>query len=89
MTRILFVVAMSAIATLAATGHAPSFAQAYPNKPIRLIAPFPPGGGNDIVARTINVKLPSLLGQNLIIDNRAGAGGNLGAELAAKAPADD
>ena len=88
MNRILFVVAMSAIATLAATGNAPSFAQAYPNKPIRLIVPFPPGGGNDIVARTINVKLPSLLGQNLIIDNHAGAGGNLGAELAAKAPAD-
>ncbi|NBR29516.1 MAG: tripartite tricarboxylate transporter substrate binding protein, partial [Betaproteobacteria bacterium] len=66
----------------------PVLAQQYPNKPIRLIVPFPPGGGNDIVARTINIKLPSLLGQNLIIDNRAGAGGNLGAELAAKAPAD-
>ena len=63
-------------------------AQQYPTKPIRLIVPFPPGGGNDIVARTINIKLPSLLGQNLIIDNRAGAGGNLGAELAAKSPAD-
>jgi tripartite-type tricarboxylate transporter receptor subunit TctC len=63
-------------------------AQSYPSKPIRLIVPFPPGGGNDIVARTINIKLPSLLGQNLIIDNRAGAGGNLGAELAAKAPPD-
>ena len=66
----------------------PALAQQYPNKPIRLIVPFPPGGGNDIVARTINIKLPSLLGQNLIIDNRAGAGGNLGAELAAKAPPD-
>jgi tripartite-type tricarboxylate transporter receptor subunit TctC len=66
----------------------PVLAQSYPNKPIRLIVPFPPGGGNDIVARTINIKLPSLLGQNLIIDNRAGAGGNLGAELAAKAPPD-
>ena len=66
----------------------PVLAQQYPSKPIRLIVPFPPGGGNDIVARVINVKLPSLLGQNLIIDNRAGAGGNLGAELAAKAPAD-
>ena len=66
----------------------PALAQQYPNKPVRLIVPFPPGGGNDIVARTINIKLPSLLGQNLIIDNRAGAGGNLGAELAAKAPAD-
>ena len=85
MHGILFVVA---IATFAASTIAPSFAQQYPNKPVRLIVPFPPGGGNDIVARTINIKLPSLLGQNLIIDNRAGAGGNLGAELAAKAPPD-
>ena len=66
----------------------PAVAQPYPSKPIRLIVPFPPGGGNDIVARVINIKLPALLGQNLIVDNRAGAGGNLGAELAAKAPAD-
>ena len=61
---------------------------AYPDHPIRIVVPVAAGGGNDIVARTVNIKLPSLLGQNLIIDNRAGAGGNLGAELAAKAPAD-
>jgi tripartite-type tricarboxylate transporter receptor subunit TctC len=66
----------------------PAVAQTYPSKPIRLIVPFPPGGANDIVARIVNIKLPGLLGQNLIIDNRAGAGGNLGAELAAKAPPD-
>jgi len=66
----------------------PATAQSYPSKPIRLIVPFPPGGANDIVARTVNIRLPSVLGQNLIIDNRAGAGGNLGAELAAKAPPD-
>jgi tripartite-type tricarboxylate transporter receptor subunit TctC len=65
-----------------------AMAQQYPSKPIRLIVPFPPGGGNDIVARTINIKLPSLLGQNVIADNRAGAGGNIGAELAAKSPPD-
>ncbi len=65
-----------------------AIAQQYPSKPIRLIVPFPPGGGNDIVARTVNIKLASLLGQNLIIDNRAGAGGNIGAELAAKAAPD-
>ncbi len=53
----------------------PAIAQTYPSKPIRLIVPFPPGGANDIVARTVNVRLPSVLGQNLIIDNRAGAGG--------------
>jgi len=61
-----------------------AMAQGYPGKPIRLIVPFPPGGANDIVARIVNIKLPGLLGQNLIIDNRAGAGGNLGAEIAAK-----
>jgi tripartite-type tricarboxylate transporter receptor subunit TctC len=76
------------MATIAVSTIPPSVAQQYPTKPIRLIVPFPPGGGNDIVARTINIKLPSLLGQNLIVDNRPGAGGNLGAELAAKAPAD-
>ncbi len=78
---------LAAALALSAAGL-PAVAQQYPAKPIRLIVPFPPGGGNDIVARTINVKLPGLLGQNLIIDNRPGAGGNLGAELAAKAPPD-
>ena len=74
-----------ALSLLAATG---AFAQAYPNKPIRLIVPFPPGGANDIAARVLNTRLPALLGQNLIIDNRPGAGGNIGAELTAKSPAD-
>ncbi len=67
---------------------APVVAQTYPTKPIRIIVPFPPGGANDIVARIVNLKLPALLGQNLIIDNRAGAGGNIGTEIAAKSPAD-
>jgi tripartite-type tricarboxylate transporter receptor subunit TctC len=81
MKRIITSVAFALVASNA-------IAQAYPSKPIRLIIPFPPGGGNDIVARTINVKLPSVLGQNVIADNRAGAGGNIGAELAAKSPPD-
>jgi tripartite-type tricarboxylate transporter receptor subunit TctC len=67
---------------------APVCTQTYPAKPIRLIVPFPPGGANDIVARTVNIKLPAAIGQNLIIDNRAGAGGNIGTDIAAKAPAD-
>lgn len=66
----------------------PAVAQTYPSKPIRVIVPFPPGGANDIVARIVNIKMPALLGQNLILDNRAGAGGNIGTELAAKSPAD-
>jgi len=62
--------------------------QGYPLKPIRVIVPFAPGGANDITIRTLNVRLPALLGQSLIIDNRPGAGGNIGAELTAKAPPD-
>ncbi len=65
-----------------------TFAQAYPSKPIRVIVPFPPGGANDITIRTLNLRLPALLGQPLVIDNRPGAGGNIGAELTAKSPPD-
>src|SRR5256884_3381809 len=60
----------------------------YPAKPIHLIVPFPPGGGNDTVARAIAQQISPELGQGVVIDNRPGAGGSVGAELAAKAPAD-
>src|SRR5262245_23370123 len=63
-------------------------AQEYPLRPVRLIVPFPPGGGNDIVARAVAQELGKSLGQQFVVDNRAGAGGALGAELAARAPAD-
>ena len=63
-------------------------AQKFPDKPIRFIVPFPPGGGNDILARAIGPKLGELLGQPVVIDNRAGAGGNMGTDLAAKAAPD-
>lgn len=63
-------------------------AQTYPVKPIRFIVPFPPGGGNDTIARQIGQRLASTLGQQVPVDNRPGAGGAIGAELAAKAPAD-
>ena len=61
---------------------------AYPSKPIHLIVPFPPGGGNDTVARAIAQQVSPELGQPVVIDNRPGAGGAVGAELAAKAPPD-
>jgi tripartite-type tricarboxylate transporter receptor subunit TctC len=63
-------------------------AQTYPHKPIRIIVPITPGGGQDFVARLIGQKLAVALGQQVIIDNRPGAGGNIGTQLAAKAPPD-
>src|SRR5438132_5691742 len=63
-------------------------AQPFPTKPLHLIVPFPPGGGNDTVARAIAQQLGPDLGQPVVIDNRPGAGGSVGAELAARAPAD-
>jgi len=63
-------------------------AQAYPNKPIRLMVPFPPGGSTDIVARIVAQKLGAQLGQSLVIENRGGAGGTLGTAVVAKAAPD-
>ena len=71
----------------AATGTV-SWAQDYPNRPVKLIVPFPPGGGTDILARPIAQKLSELWGQPVVVDNRGGAGGNLGTKLAAEAPPD-
>jgi tripartite-type tricarboxylate transporter receptor subunit TctC len=66
----------------------PAWAQSYPVRPIRLILPFPPGGPTDITGRAIAQKLGEQLGQSVIPDNRPGAAGNIGLELAAKAPPD-
>jgi tripartite-type tricarboxylate transporter receptor subunit TctC len=63
-------------------------AQSFPSRPIRLIVPFPPGGGNDILARTVGHRLTELIGQQVVVDNRAGAGGVIGATLAAQAVPD-
>jgi len=63
-------------------------AQAFPAKPIRWVAPFPPGGTSDIVARAVAQQLTTVVGQQVVIDNRAGAGGNIAADLVARAPAD-
>jgi tripartite-type tricarboxylate transporter receptor subunit TctC len=63
-------------------------AQSYPNKPVRLIVPFPAGGATDLFARTVSQKLGEKLGVALIVENRPGAGGTLGADLAAKASPD-
>ena len=74
------------LAVLAAAGGAS--AQTWPTGPIKLIVPFPAGGSVDMVARAVGKHLTETLGQPVVVDNRAGASGNIGAELAAKAPAD-
>ena len=73
---------------LAALAPSPAAAQAYPAKPIRIIVSYPAGGANDIVARSVGQKLTDLLGAGIVVDNRSGAGGTIGADVAAKAPPD-
>ena len=65
-----------------------AFSQTYPNKPIRLVVPFPPGGSNDIVARMLGTQLGDKLGQSVVIENKGGAGGVLGTDGVAKAAPD-
>jgi tripartite-type tricarboxylate transporter receptor subunit TctC len=76
---------ISAIAALATPAWA---ADTYPARPVRMIVPYPPGGGSDLTGRTIAQKLTDSLGQTIVVDNRPGATGLIGTELAAKAPAD-
>lgn len=82
-------VVSSCAAVLAALGsHNVMPADLYPSRPVRLIIPFPPGGSNDIIGRLVGLNLGERLGRAVVIDNRAGAGGNLGTELAATASPD-
>lgn len=60
----------------------------YPKRPLRMVVPYPPGGSTDIVGRLVATKLSEALGQQVVVDNRPGAGGNLGTDIVAKAPAD-
>jgi len=77
-----------ALIALALLAVLPAQAQEWPTKPVRLIVPFPPGGGTDTVARPLAAKLAQILGQQVVIDNKGGAGGTIGAGIAAKSPAD-
>jgi tripartite-type tricarboxylate transporter receptor subunit TctC len=81
---------MSVAAVLATLGlaDAASAQGAYPAKPIRMIVPFPPGGGTDILSRLVAIKLTESVGWQIVVDNRGGAGGNIGLDAAAKAAPD-
>jgi tripartite-type tricarboxylate transporter receptor subunit TctC len=76
------------LAIAAATFASGAFAQAFPSKAIRLIVPFPPGGGTDIIARETSQKVAAATGWTFVVENKPGAGGNMGVDAVAKAPAD-
>ncbi len=84
--RHLLTTAFAALAAWAISG--PAAAQLFPSKPIKIVVPYTPGGPTDIPARLVGQKLSEILGQPVVIDNKPGAGGNIGADAVAKAPAD-
>src|SRR3954471_21182819 len=79
---------LAACFLLSAVFSAPTVAQTYPVKPIRLVVPFPPGGAVDAIGRIIGQKLGDSWGHNVVIDNRGGAAGAIGSDLVAHSPAD-
>lgn len=76
------------LATVALAASTAAFGQEWPTKPVKIVVPFSPGGTTDVVARMVGQKLSEVWGQTVIVENRAGAGGNVGADMVAKAPAD-
>jgi len=80
--------ALLALGMAAGTANAAGAADGYPAHPVRLVVPFPPGGPTDLVSRVIARKMSEELGQQVLVDNRPGANGNIAAELVAKSPAD-
>jgi tripartite-type tricarboxylate transporter receptor subunit TctC len=81
-----FALALAAALAIAIPSHAP--AQSWPSRPVTMVAPFPAGGNNDVIARAIAAALSERLGKQFVVDNRGGAGGNIGAAVVAKAPPD-
>ena len=85
MNRLRNIVCIPLIFMLAAAATAQD---GYPTKPVRFVAPYPPGGSSDVMARVLAQKLTDALGRQVIVENRPGAAGNIGHELVAKSPAD-
>ncbi|HEV7617358.1 MAG TPA: tripartite tricarboxylate transporter substrate binding protein [Burkholderiaceae bacterium] len=79
---------LSAVAAVITIASGAAYAQTYPNKPIKLVVPFPAGGTTDILARAVGAELTKAWGQQVIVDNRPGAGGNVGSEIVAKSAPD-
>lgn len=79
---------LAAVAATVSLGSSAALAQAYPNKPIRIVVPFPASGTSDVLARLIGQKMSEKLGQPVVVENKAGNAGNIGADLVAKSPAD-
>src|SRR5262245_59518407 len=81
-------ISLAVASTLAPALTRRANAQAYPNRFVRLVVPFPPGGGTDPIARVLSNRLSDMWGQQVVIENRGGAGGNLGAQAVAQAAPD-
>lgn len=82
------IAARTALALVAVFASTAALGQAFPNHPVKLISPFPPGGGSDVVARILAPKLLEATGQQFVVENRTGAAGNVGADYVAKSPPD-
>ncbi|MEY4212124.1 MAG: hypothetical protein RL458_349, partial [Pseudomonadota bacterium] len=79
---------LSALVVLSSLGTSLAHAQPFPAKPIRIIVPFAPGGNVDVTARVVSTAMSKVLNQSVVVENRTGAGGKIGAEIAMKSPAD-